>query len=378
MRRLDERERPRPTYRRTRSIFLRGLGACLHGRVRIDGRAGRRSDRLARNLAGRGLSRPGAASPGPTAGDLLAAADLALAQRVRSRPARALLGRLFLGAALFAGFLPGLCAALLWLVYLSIVGGRPGLSGFSVGCSAPGGGAAGGAHGTLEAPAGPRTDEPWRFTVWLVRWLVFRLMFLSGVVKLASHDPAWSSWNALEFHYETQPLPTWTSWYIHQMPPWFHWLSVGFMFYAELVAPFFIFGPRPIRRVGFASLVLLQLLIAATGNYGFFNLLVGGPLPDPAGRPGLGMAADRIVTARRKAAESRPQTASRRQAGQGGNGRCRGAWRSARLGLILIAVTTVEMLERIWPERWHPIALVVLGRVASSRCAAPIRMACSR
>ena len=46
------------------------------------------------------------------------------------------------------------------------------------------------------------------------------------------------------------------------MPAWFHRLSVGFMFYAELVAPFFIFGPRPIRLVGFASLVLLQLLIA--------------------------------------------------------------------------------------------------------------------
>ena len=45
------------------------------------------------------------------------------------------------------------------------------------------------------------------------------------------------------------------------------------MFYAELVAPFFVFGPRVLRRVGFVSMVLLQLLIMATGNYGFFNLL---------------------------------------------------------------------------------------------------------
>ena len=56
-------------------------------------------------------------------------------------------------------------------------------------------------------------------------------------------------------------------------PRGFTGLSVGFMFYAELIAPFFVFGPRPIRLVGFASLVLLQFLIAATGNYGFFNLL---------------------------------------------------------------------------------------------------------
>ena len=56
-------------------------------------------------------------------------------------------------------------------------------------------------------------------------------------------------------------------------PQWFHRVSIGFMFYAELVAPFFMFGTRWMRRTAFASMVLLQLLIAATGNYGFFNLL---------------------------------------------------------------------------------------------------------
>ncbi len=60
---------------------------------------------------------------------------------------------------------------------------------------------------------------------------------------------------------------------MHQLPAWFHRISVGLMFYAELVAPICVFGPRVLRRVGFTSLVLLQLLILATGNYGFFNLL---------------------------------------------------------------------------------------------------------
>jgi hypothetical protein len=45
------------------------------------------------------------------------------------------------------------------------------------------------------------------------------------------------------------------------------------MFWAELIAPFLIFGPRRIRMVGFWSIVALQVLIAATGNYGFFNVL---------------------------------------------------------------------------------------------------------
>jgi hypothetical protein len=106
-----------------------------------------------------------------------------------------------------------------------------------------------------------------------LRWLVFRLMFLSGVVKLTSGDPAWRAWEAMKYHYETQPLPTSTSWYMHQMPARFHSASVGFMFWAELLAPLLIFGPRPFRLIAAASFLALQVMIATTGNYGFFNLL---------------------------------------------------------------------------------------------------------
>ena len=74
-----------------------------------------------------------------------------------------------------------------------------------------------------------------------------RLMFASGVVKLLSGDDTWRSLTALYYHYETQPLPTWTSWYMHQMPPWFHKVSIAYMFWAELIAPFFVFAPRPLR-----------------------------------------------------------------------------------------------------------------------------------
>ncbi len=182
-------------------------------------------------------------------------------------------GGVAVSVALAAGLLPGFCTVFLWLSYLSIVVVGQVFLGYQWDSLLL-------ETGLLAAILTPwavslrrAEDEPWRPTIWLVRWLWFRLMFLSGIVKLVSHDPAWAGWKALDYHYETQPLPVWTSWYVHQMPPWFHWLSVGFMFYAELVAPFFILGPRPIRLAGFASLVLLQLLIAATGNYGFFNLL---------------------------------------------------------------------------------------------------------
>ena len=263
----------RPGYRLTRSYFLRGIGlvylsAFASLAAQLDGLIG--SDGIL--PAAEFLERTGPLlGPGPTRYWRLptlfwfGASDSALHAVCWSGIA--------LGVALIMGVLPGLCSVLLWLFYLSLVVVGQVFLGYQwdsllleVGLLA-----------VFLAPWCARLsracDQPWGFTIWLVRLLAFRLMFLSGVVKLASHDPTWRDWTALDFHYQTQPLPIWTSWYVHQMPTWFRGLSVGFMFYAELVAPFFVLGPRPIRLVGFASIVLLQFLIAVTGNYGFFNLL---------------------------------------------------------------------------------------------------------
>ena len=57
--------------------------------------------------------------------------------------------------------------------------------------------------------------------VWLGRWLLFRLMFLSGAVKLLSGDATWRDLTALQYHYWTQPLPTPVAWYAAQLPAWF-------------------------------------------------------------------------------------------------------------------------------------------------------------
>jgi lipase maturation factor 1 len=115
-----------------------------------------------------------------------------------------------------------------------------------------------------EVPAIPR---------WLLRWLLFRLMFFSGVVKLASGDPAWRGLAALRFHYETQPLPTPAAWYAHQLPGGFQIFSVVVMFAVELALPWLIFGPRRLRIAAAGGFVGLQGLIALTGNYAFFNIL---------------------------------------------------------------------------------------------------------
>jgi predicted DCC family thiol-disulfide oxidoreductase YuxK len=120
---------------------------------------------------------------------------------------------------------------------------------------------------------GLRGPRPSRTVLWLLRWLLFRLMFLSGAVKLLSGDPTWHDLTALHYHYETQPLPTWVAWHAHHLPAGFQKFSTQVMFFIELGLPFLIFFPRRIRFVAFVAFVLLQLGIALTGNYTFFNLL---------------------------------------------------------------------------------------------------------
>ena len=109
--------------------------------------------------------------------------------------------------------------------------------------------------------------------MFLFRWLIFRLMFFSGAVKLASGDPTWRNLTALSYHYETQPLPTPVAWYMQQLPAAFQKASTVLVFAVELIVPFLFFAPRRIRHIGAWITIALQMLILTTGNYTFFNLL---------------------------------------------------------------------------------------------------------
>ncbi len=120
----------------------------------------------------------------------------------------------------------------------------------------------------------PRDDvEPWPVGVWVLRLLLFRLMFFSGWVKLASEDPTWRDGTALTYHYLTQPLPNPISPTFDALPLEFHQLSVGLMFAIELLLPFLLFAGRIPRRVAGAGFLLLLGLLALTGNYGYFQIL---------------------------------------------------------------------------------------------------------
>jgi predicted DCC family thiol-disulfide oxidoreductase YuxK len=155
------------------------------------------------------------------------------------------------------GIAPKLSAALAWILYLSFVSVGRDFLGFQWDAL------------LLESGFATLIGAPTP----LMRWLVFRLHFESGLSKLKSRDPTWRGCTACAYHYETQPLPTPLGWYLHQLPRRAQQLSTLITLVVECAGPLLAFSPRRPRRLAFAVLTTLQALIAATGNYGFFNVL---------------------------------------------------------------------------------------------------------
>ena len=177
-----------------------------------------------------------------------------------------------LAVLLVAGVLPWVVTPLLWLMYLSLsVVCREFLSYqwdallLETACGH-------GSRAVRRERLGSLPIPP-RVAVALMLWLLFRLMVGSGAVKLTSGDPTWHTLTALTVHFETQPIPTPLAWYAHQLPLWLLKAATIAVFAIEIGAPFLILAPRRLRQLAFMLLVGLQVLIALTGNYAFFNLL---------------------------------------------------------------------------------------------------------
>jgi len=112
-----------------------------------------------------------------------------------------------------------------------------------------------------------------RAALFLLKLLLFKLMLMSGVVKLTSGDDSWWNLTALDYHYWSQPLPTVFGWWANKGPEWFKHFSVAFCLVVEIIAPFLIWAPRRLRLAAAGLMILLQIVIGVTGNYCFFNLL---------------------------------------------------------------------------------------------------------
>jgi len=128
--------------------------------------------------------------------------------------------------------------------------------------------------------------------IWLLRLLAFKLMLMSGAVKIQSGCPTWHQLTALDYHWATQPLPTPLAWFARRYTSSaVRKLGVALTLALEgpgtllLIAPF-----RACRHVGATAQIVLQVAIAATGNYTFFNLLTVALMVacyDDAGLPRL-------------------------------------------------------------------------------------------
>lgn len=106
----------------------------------------------------------------------------------------------------------------------------------------------------------------------LFRWLIFRIMLGSGLIKFRG-DVAWRKGTVLFYHFETQPIPGPLSRWFHFMPRLFLKLGVWFNWLAELLAPLFIFWPRWSRHIAGSVIVLFQFTLIVSGNLSFLNWL---------------------------------------------------------------------------------------------------------
>ncbi len=117
----------------------------------------------------------------------------------------------------------------------------------------------------------PRRAPPMPI-IFLFRWLSFRIMLGSGLIKLRGSE-MWRNGTALYYHFETQPIPGPLSRWFHFLPHAVLKVGVWFNFLAEVVAPVFVFWPRVGRHIAGSVIILFQLTIILSGNLSFLNWL---------------------------------------------------------------------------------------------------------
>jgi hypothetical protein len=113
---------------------------------------------------------------------------------------------------------------------------------------------------------------PSSIVIWLLRWVVFRLMFGAGMIKIRG-DSCWTDLTCLAYHYETQPVPNPLSRLLHQAPLGFHRAGVAFNHFVELLVPWLVFGPGRVRHIAGALIVAFQTFLICSGNLSFLNWL---------------------------------------------------------------------------------------------------------
>ena len=113
---------------------------------------------------------------------------------------------------------------------------------------------------------------PPALVLWLFRWLLFRVEFGAGLIKLRG-DPCWRDLTCLRYHHETQPLPNGLSWWFHRLPAPLHKAEVVGNHVAQLIAPFCVFLPQPVAGIGSIVILVTQGWLVLSGNFSWLNVL---------------------------------------------------------------------------------------------------------
>src|SRR2546426_7107971 len=172
--------------------------------------------------------------------------------------------------------------ALLWVLYLSIV--NVGQTFYSFGWESL----------LLEAGflaifLGPASTTPQFSLILLLRWLLFRVEFGAGMIRVRG-DRCWRALTCLYYHHETQPMPNPLSWYFHHLPKRLHRMEVLANHFAQLVVPWFLFFPQPIASVAGLIVFVTQSWLVLSGNFSWPNF-TPRTLPIPTfATPRLGRA----------------------------------------------------------------------------------------
>ncbi|GAA0690681.1 lipase maturation factor family protein [Kitasatospora atroaurantiaca] len=178
--------------------------------------------------------------------------------------------------------------AVLWVLYLSIV--NVGQTWYAFGWESLLLEA-----GFLAAFLGNERVAPPVLVMWLLRWLLFRVEFGAGLIKLRG-DSCWRDLTCLRYHHETQPMPGPLSWFFHHLPSPLHRVEAAANHFVQLVVPVALFLPQPVASVAAALVVTTQLWLITSGNFAWLNWLTIAlalsvvdapsasalfPLPDP-------------------------------------------------------------------------------------------------
>ncbi|MFE6821330.1 lipase maturation factor family protein [Streptomyces sp. NPDC057690] len=106
--------------------------------------------------------------------------------------------------------------------------------------------------------------------LFLMRWILFRVEFGAGLIKMRG-DACWRKLTCLYHHHETQPMPGPLSWFFHHLPEPLHRVEAAANHFTQLVVPFLLFAPQPIATAAGCLMILTQLWLVLSGNFAWLN-----------------------------------------------------------------------------------------------------------